>query len=144
MQLQCPHCQKTNRIPDERLGDDPVCGACAKPILSGVHALGAQGLTALQSQSAIPVIVDFWAPWCGPCVGFAPTFAAAAQKFGGQLAFVKVDTEANQDLGARYNIRSIPTLAVFKGTSELGRVSGALPPRQLDELIQRVLQGGQV
>ena len=144
MQLQCPHCHKTNRIPDERLGDDPVCGACAKPILSGVHPVEAKSLASLLSQADLPVIIDFWAPWCGPCVGFAPTFAAAALKFGGKLAFVKVDTEANQDLGARYNIRSIPTLAVFKGAQDLGRVSGALPPRQLEELIARVLQGGKV
>lgn len=139
MQLQCPHCHKTNRIPDTRLADEPVCGACGQAILDGVHALDAAGLAAVLSQSSVPVIVDFWAPWCGPCVGFAPTYAAAAQKFGGKLIFVKIDTEANQALGAKYNIRSIPTLAVFKGTQELGRVSGALPPKQLEELIQQVL-----
>ncbi len=139
MQLQCPHCHKTNRIPDERLADEPVCGACGKAIFGGVHALDATGLQAVLSQSAVPVIIDFWAPWCGPCVGFAPTYAAAAQKFGGKVIFVKIDTEANQALGAKYNIRSIPTLAVFKGNLELGRVSGALPPKQLEEMIQQVL-----
>ncbi len=139
MQLQCPHCHKTNRIPDERLADEPVCGACGQAIFAGVHALEATGLKALLSQSTIPVLIDFWAPWCGPCRSFAPTFAAAAQKFGGKLLFVKIDTEANQALGSQYNIRSIPTLAVFKGKQELGRVSGALPPKQLEELIQQVL-----
>ena len=143
MQLQCPHCHKTNRIPDARLADEPVCGACGKEILDAVHALDAVGLNAVLSQSTVPVIIDFWAPWCGPCIGFAPTYAAAAQKFGGKLIFVKIDTEANQALGAQYNIRSIPTLAVFKGTQELGRVSGALPPKQLEELIQQVLNNAQ-
>lgn len=143
MQLQCPHCHKTNRIPDERLADEPACGACGKAILQGVHALDAAGLGAVLSQHSIPVIVDFWAPWCGPCVGFAPTYAAAAQKYGGKLVFVKVDTEANQALGAQYNIRSIPTLAVLQGTQELTRVSGALPARQLEELIEKVLKHAQ-
>ena len=143
MQLQCPHCHKTNRIPDERLADEPVCGACGKAILQGVHALDATGLRAVLAQSAVPVIIDFWAPWCGPCLSFAPTFAAAAQKFGGKLVFVKVDTEANQALGAQYNIRSIPTLAVLKGTQELTRISGALPARQLEELIAKVLNHAQ-
>ncbi len=140
MQLQCPHCHKTNRIPDERLADEPVCGACGKALFGGVHAVGATELTALMAQTSLPVMIDFWAPWCGPCLGFAPTYAAAAQKFGGKLIFVKVDTEANQDLGARFNIRSIPTLAVFKGSQELGRVSGALPAKQLEEMILTFLK----
>ena len=139
MQLNCPHCQKANRFPDERIGDGPSCGACGQPLFSGVHSVDATGLAALMGQAKVPVIVDFWAPWCAPCRSFAPTFAAAALKHGGRLVFAKVDTEANQDLGARFNIRSIPTLAVFGGTQELGRVSGALPPAQLEELIQKVL-----
>ncbi|MCC7227922.1 MAG: thioredoxin TrxC [Burkholderiaceae bacterium] len=140
MQLNCPHCQKANRFPDERIGDGPTCGACGQALFSGVHAVDSTGLAALTAQARVPVIVDFWAPWCAPCRSFAPTFAAAAQKHGDRLVFAKVDTEANQDLGAKFNIRSIPTLAVFNGTQELGRVSGALPPAQLEDLIQQVLQ----
>ena len=135
MQLNCPHCQKANRVPDERVGDGPTCGACGQPLFTGVHAVDSVGLAALMGQAKVPVIIDFWAPWCAPC----RSFAAAALKHGGQLVFAKVDTEGNQDLGARFNIRSIPTLAVFGGTQELGRVSGALPPAQLEELIQQVL-----
>lgn len=140
MLLTCPHCQKANRVPDERLADQPVCGSCGQNLFNGVLELDSKGLASLQAQASLPLIIDFWAPWCGPCRSFAPTFKAAAQKHGGKLIFAKIDTEAQQALGARFNIRSIPTLAVFSGTNELGRVSGALPPAQLEELIGQVLQ----
>jgi thioredoxin 2 len=140
MLLNCPHCQQANRVPDERLAEQPVCGACGKTLLDGVHELDAAGLASLQTQTHLPLIIDFWAPWCGPCRSFAPTFKAAALKHGGKVIFGKIDTEAQQALGTRFNIRSIPTLAVFLGETELGRVSGALPPAQLDELIGQVLQ----
>lgn len=140
MLLNCPHCQQANRVPDERLIEQPVCGACGKTLLDGVHELDATGLASLQAQANLPLIIDFWAPWCGPCRSFAPTFKAAALKHGGKIIFGKIDTEAQQALGARFNIRSIPTLAVFLGESELGRVSGALPAAQLEELIGQVLQ----
>lgn len=140
IQLNCPHCHTANRIPEERLADHPVCGSCRQPLLDAVHAMDASTLPQALGQSALPVIVDFWAPWCAPCRSFAPTFATAAQRHGGKLLFTKVDTEAEQAIGVRFQIRSIPTLAVFQGGQELGRVSGALPPAQLESLIGNILQ----
>ncbi len=140
IQLVCPHCQTSNRFPEARLGEQPICGACKKPFLQGVHAMTPHSLDALMQQDALPVLVDFWAPWCAPCRQFAPTFAAAAQQHGGKLIFAKVDTEAEPSLGQRFTIRSIPTLAVFVAGQEAGRVSGALPPNQLESLIGQVLQ----
>ncbi len=140
MQLVCPHCQTANRVPEARLAEAPTCGACKQPLLAGAHALDAANIDAVLGQQAVPVLVDFWAPWCGPCRSFAPVFAAAAKKHGGRLLFAKVDTEAEPALGARFNIRSIPTLAVFASGQELGRLSGALPPAQLEQLIDEVLK----
>lgn len=138
MLIRCPHCQKNNRIPELRLADDPRCGACGESILN--HAIDADASILQQAleQNQLPVIVDFWAPWCGPCLSFAPTFTAAASKHAGELLFLKVNTEAEQAIAASYNIRSIPTLAVFYKQQELGRVSGALPAAQLEQLIQQV------
>ena len=139
MQIRCPHCNKLNRVADQRLGDHPSCGSCGEPLLAGVLSVDSQDLDELLAQSTLPVLVDFWAPWCGPCRMFAPTFEAAAKKHGERLIFAKLDTEANQAAGAKFNIRSIPTLAVFHRGQELGRVSGALPSAQLDELVANVL-----
>ncbi len=138
MQLRCPHCQKVNRVPAQRLGDSPGCGACGKELLAGVIELDSAGLQDAIANSNTALIVDFWAPWCGPCRMFAPTFEAAARKHGGALLFVKVNTEIEQQAAASHQIRSIPTLAVFHGGRETGRVAGALPASQLEQLIIQV------
>lgn len=138
MIIQCPHCSKGNRVPAERLNQNPSCGACKKDLLSLPVNATAANFSELISQTALPVIVDFWAPWCGPCKMFAPTFQASAIAHANKVLFVKVDTESEQILGAQFNIRSIPTLAGFKNGKEVHRVSGALPPAQLEQFVNQL------
>lgn len=139
MLVKCPHCQKFNRLPTERLSEKPGCGACKGSLLTGPIEVDQASFQEILKSSKLPIIVDFWAPWCGPCKIFAPTFEASATRNGEQMLHVKLDTEANPSTGQKYNIRSIPTLAVFKNGSEVERISGALPPAQLDQLVSRYI-----
>ena len=127
LHLVCPHCHAINRVPQARLPQGPNCGQCHQPLFTG-HPMELTGANFNKhiSRNDIPVVVDFWAPWCGPCKMMAPQFIQAASLLEPQVRFVKVDTEAEQALGARYNIRSIPTLALFKGGREVARQAGAL------------------
>jgi thioredoxin 2 len=140
MEIKCPHCGKRNRAPAKKMGPGAHCGACGEPLLSAPIEVSQAALAELIADSPVPVLVDFWAPWCGPCRMFAPTFSAAAQRHGGAMVLAKVDTEAEQQMGAQFGIRSIPTLAAFFNGQELQRVSGALPPAELDRFSRAVLQ----
>jgi thioredoxin 2 len=127
LHIVCPHCDAVNRVPATKLVADPVCGKCQKALFTGqpVDLSSALFLKHIE-RSDIPVLVDFWAPWCGPCRTMAPFYAQAAQRLEPRFRVVKVDTEASQDIGARFAIRSIPTLALFKGGREVARQPGAM------------------
>ena len=136
MLITCPHCSTRNRVADERLSQAPVCGRCAKELFSGAPvALDSANFDPV-IRGERPVVVDFWAAWCGPCRAFAPVFAAEAAK-PGNVVFAKVDTDANPELSARYAIRSIPTLAVFVRGELVQRLSGALPAAEFARWLQQ-------
>ncbi|MEK8051828.1 thioredoxin TrxC [Ideonella sp. DXS22W] len=135
--LVCPHCGATNRVPAERLADDPGCGRCHQPLLDGQPVtLTDASAGKFLAQSTLPVLVDFWAPWCGPCRQMAPQFEAAARQLKGRVIFAKVDSDQNPQLAAQFGIRSIPTLVKLQGGREVRRQSGALPASQIVALAQ--------
>ncbi len=129
--IPCPACNGLNRIPSERLGDAPRCGRCKSPVLPAAPITLTQASFAAQLKGDLPLLVDVWADWCGPCKAFAPTFAQAAAQLQGRCRLGKLDSEANPQLSAQLGIRSIPSLILFRGGVEVARQSGALPLPQL-------------
>lgn len=130
--IVCPHCAAINRIPNARLGDDPKCGRCHQPLFQAHPIeLNAGNFQAHLSRNDIPLLVDFWAPWCGPCKMMGPAFEQAAAQLEPRVRLAKVNTEAEQMLGGQFNIRSIPTLALFQNGRELARQPGAMATDQI-------------
>ena len=125
--IVCPHCHTTNRLREDQLELAPECGSCKKTLFNAHStALDEMAFNKHIGRNQIPVLVDFWAPWCGPCRTMAPAFEQAAKQLEPHMRLVKVDTEAHPSLGARFNIRSIPTLALFAGGREVARQPGSM------------------
>jgi len=127
VQVACPACLAANRVPGARLGEDPKCGKCGTALLDGAPAeLREEQFEQFIARTDLPVLADFWAPWCGPCRAMAPHFERAAHDLKDRVRLVKVNTEQAQQLAARYAIRAIPTLVLFKNGTEVKRASGAM------------------
>jgi thioredoxin 2 len=138
--LVCPSCGATNRVSDDRLRDAPVCGRCGTDLMAAEPVnLTDAALPAFIAKTGLPVLVDFWAEWCGPCKQMAPHFATAASQLPG-VRFVKVDSDAAPVACARLAIRSIPTLILFRSGAEVARLSGVVPAAQLVSWVQQQLR----
>ena len=139
MIIVCPSCGAENRVPEDKLNAQPTCGQCHQNLITlAPIELNEQNFSNFVSHSDLPIMIDLWAEWCGPCKMMAPHFAEVA-KNNPHVVFAKIDTEANPRLSSAFNIRSIPTLVLMNKTTEVARISGALRANQLQEWLDQQL-----
>ena len=138
----CPRCEAANNVPAERLGDDPRCGKCKAALFTGAPIdVTGRAFDRHVGRGTLPVMVDLWAGWCGPCRMMAPAFAAAARALEPRMRLLKVDTEAEQQLAGRLGIRSIPTLILFRDGREIARQNGAMDERSIRQWAMQAIAG---
>jgi len=135
--LTCLECGQVNRVPEDKLTAGPKCGTCGARLMGGkVAEVDLSTLQKAARNDDVPLVVDFWAPWCGPCRMMAPEFSKAAQELQGQARLVKLNTEDHPQAGTKYGIRGIPTMAAFKGGRETKRQSGAMPAKAIVDWVR--------
>ena len=140
IQLVCPSCAALNRLPIDKVDSKGHCGKCKNPLIAdGPVNVSDATFSRFADKNDLPVVVDFWATWCGPCQQFAPVYAQVAKEMAGKATFVKLDTEANQQTAGQYAIRSIPTLMIVHHGKEVARLAGALPKQQFEQWLQQNL-----
>jgi thioredoxin 2 len=139
--IACPHCNTTNRVVRDRLAEGATCGQCKRPLVPAhPYALTKTNFERQVAKSGLPIVVDFWASWCGPCRMMAPAYEQAAAKVAPHVRLAKLDTEAEPEIAARFGIRSIPTLIAFRNGREVARQSGALDLNRLLNWINNNVQ----